>query len=249
MQILTLFTEASPSLQVAEIAEHLGLPRSSAYRYVSALRAHNLVEVDPDNGGYRLGPRILDLAAGMQRKPLHDLAMPHMERISRETGETAILCALRENVGVCLDKVEGHHALRVSYELGDSYPLHAAATGKAILAFLGADEQERVIRGAGLAQITDRTIVDPRKLRQELAKVRKAKYAESFGESIMGTRGMAAPIFSRTGHVAASIGVSAPEHRAEGTNRERIIRMLVQAAESITHGLSAPGGPKKTSHT
>jgi len=238
VRILTLFSEAAQTLQVSEIADQLGLPRSSAYRYISALRAHNLIEVDPDDGGYRLGPAILDLAASMQRKPLHDLSLPHMKRISRETGETVILCGIRENAGVCLEKVEGHHALRVSYELGDSYPLHAAATGKVILAFLGADEQERVLRLAGLPQITDRTITDPRKLRQKLAKIRKDGYAESFGESIMGTRGMAVPIFARSGHVVASIGVSVPEHRAQGANRERIVQLLLQAAEAVTNGLA-----------
>jgi len=239
VHILTLFSETTPTLQVSEIAEILGLPRSTAYRYIAALRSHGLVEVDPDLGGYRLGMRILDLAASMQSKSLHDLALPHMERISRETGETVILCGLRKDVGVCLEKVEGHHALRVSYELGDTYPLHAAATGKAIFAFLDAEEQRRVIDAVGLPVFTDTTITDPSALRRELAKVRRSGYAESYGESITGTRGLAAPVFSRIGHVAASIGISAPEHRAEGENRERMIELLLAAAEGLTQGLGS----------
>lgn len=241
VQILTLFGDATPTLSVAEIAEIMDLPRSTAYRYVSALRKHGLLEADLSLGRYRLGTKILDLAASMDRKSLYDLALPYMERISRETGETVILCGLRENVGVCMEKVEGHHALRVSYELGDTYPLHAAATGKAILAFLDSAERQRVIEAIGLPRLTETTITDLAKLRTELAKIRKKGYAESHGESIVGTRGLAAPIFSRSGHVSASIGVSAPEHRVHGASRTKMIGLLLTAAKALTQGLDAPG--------
>ena len=249
VQILTLFSEATPTLLVHEIAGLLELPRSTAYRYIAALRSTGLVEPDPENGGYRLGLKILDLAASMQRTSLHDLALPHMERISSETGETVILCGLRDNVGICIEKVEGHHALRVSYELGDTYPLHAAATGKAILAFIDGAEQSRVLEAIGLPALTDTTITDPSALRKELAKIRKAGYAESYGESIVGTRGVAAPIFSRIGRVAASIGISAPEHRAGGANRDRIIRLLLAAAEALTQDLGPAIGNKEITST
>jgi len=242
VQILTLFGEATQTLTVAEIAKIMDLPRSTAYRYIAALRTHGLIELDPEIGGHRLGMKILDLEAGMDRKSLYDLALPYMQRISRETGETVILCGLRENVGVCMEKVEGHHALRVSYELGDTYPLHAAATGKAIFAHLVASEQQRVIDAIGLHRLTDTTITDPKRLRDELAKIRKDGFAESHGESIAGTRGLAAPIFSRTGYVSASIGISAPEHRVRGSSRKKMISLVVEAAKALTQGLEAPGG-------
>jgi len=244
VKILTLFSETTPTLQVNEIAGVLELPRSTAYRYIAELRSNGLVESDPENGGYRLGLKVLELAASMQRTSLLDLALPYIERISRETGETVILCGLRENVGFCMEKVEGHHTLRVSYELGDTYPLHAAATGKAILAFLAADEQRRVLDAIGLPKLTDTTITDASALRKELAKIRTAGFAESYGESIAGTRGLAAPVFSRIGLVTASIGISAPEHRAEGGNRDRMIEMLLAAANILTQALGPSVGNK-----
>jgi len=246
VKILTLFSESTPTLQVHEIAATLQLPRSTAYRYVAALRSSGLLEPDPENGGYHLGYKILDLAASMQRSSLHDLALAHMERISRETGETVILCGLRENAGFCMEKVEGHHALRVSYELGDTYPLHAAATGKAILAFLAAEEQRRVIDAVGLPKLTETTITDASALRKELAKIRRTGFAESYGESLAGTRGIAVPIFSRIGHITASIGISAPEHRAEGANRDRMIELLLAAAETLTQDLGSAIGHNET---
>ena len=237
VQILTLFAD-SPVLQVAEIAEKMGQPRSTAYRYVAALKAHLLVEEMPNGPGYRLGPKILELAATMSRRPLREVAKPYLERISRETGETIILCGFRDHVGICLDKVEGHHALRVAYELGDTYPLHASATGKAIFANLESKERKRIIREVGLEAFTVATITDPLELERDAEHVREIGYSESDGEAIEGTRGIAAPIFSFSGRVIASIGASVPTHRSEGDDRVRLVQLLSTAAEQITRELT-----------
>jgi len=238
VQILTLLSE-SPQLQVAEIARELGLPRSTAYRYVAALRSHHLVDEASEGPGYRLGTKILELAATMSRRPLRDVARPYLERIARETGETVILCGLREHEGICLEKVDGHHALRVSYELGDTYPLHASATGKAIYAHLSPKEWKAILDEVGLERFTDTTITDPGALERESAKICKDGFSESDGEAIVGTRGIAAPIFSYSGRVVASIGASVPSHRGEGANRRLLIDRLVQAAGDITREIAA----------
>ncbi len=242
VQILTLFAD-SPVMQVSEIAECMGFPRSTAYRYIAALKAHLLIEEAADGPGYRLGPKILELAATMSRRPLREVAMPYLERIGRQTGETIILCGLRDHVGVCLEKVEGHHALRVSYELGDVYPLHASATGKAIFASLEPPERKRIIKEVGLEAFTPSTITDPAVLEREAEKIRQNGYSESHGEAIEGTRGIAAPIFSFSGRVIASIGASVPQHRGVGENRTQLIRMLTEAAEQITHELTTQEVP------
>jgi DNA-binding IclR family transcriptional regulator len=238
VQILTLFSD-SPILQVSEIAAKMGQPRSTAYRYVAALRANHLVEEVDDGPGYRLGPKILELAATMSRRPLREVAMPYLERIGRETGETIILCGLRDSVGVCLEKVDGSQTLRVSYELGDVYPLHASATGKAIFAHLDSKEQKQIIRDVGLEAFTDTTITDPDVLEQETTNIRKNGFSESRGEAIEGTCGLAAPIFSFSGRVVASIGASVPQHRGEGEDRTHLIQLLTEAAKQITRELTS----------
>jgi len=238
VQILTLLS-GSTQLQVAEIAEQLGLPRSTAYRYIAALRSHHLIEEAAEGPGYRLGTKILELAATMSRRPIRDIALPYMERIARETGETVILCGLRELEGICLEKVDGHHALRVSYELGDTYPLHATATGKAIYAYLNSKERRSIMDEVGLDRFTDTTITDPGALECEATRICEEGFSESDGEAIEGTRGIAAPIFSFAGRIVASIGASVPSHRGEGEDRQRLIDLLVHAAGDITREIAA----------
>lgn len=239
VRILELFSDSSPVLKVGEIARILELPRSTAYRYVSALKRHGLLEEARGEEGYRLGRRIIELAASMSRKPLRELALPHMEVIVRETGETVILCGLRGHVGVCLEKVDGHHALRVSFELGETYPLHAAATGKAIFAFLEPRIQKEIIADVGLPRFTSTTITDRAKLQRELARIRRLGFAESDGEAIEGTRGIAVPIFSPSNRILASLGVSAPVHRVKGESRKRLMQLLIDAGRNITRELNA----------
>jgi len=239
MRILELFSDSSPVLRVGEIARALDLPRSTAYRYVSALNRNGLLEQAPGENGYRLGRRIIELAASMSRKPLRELALPYMERVVRETGETVILCGLRGHVGVCLEKVDGHHALRVSFELGETYPLHAAATGKAILAFLEPKVRDAIIADVGLRRFTKTTITDETELRKELSRIRKLGFAESDGEAIEGTRGIAVPIFSPSKQVLASLGVSAPVHRVKGEKRSQLMELLIDAGRHITRELNA----------
>jgi len=238
VRILTLFVDR-PVLQVSEIAEELDLPRSTAYRYVAALKAHLLVEEASERPGYRLGTKILELAATMTHRPLRDVALPYMERISRETGETIILCGLHEHVGICMEIVEGHHTLRVSYDLGDTYPLHASATGKAIFAHLEQKEQAMIIEDVGLERFTETTITDSDLLLRESEKIRKKGYSESDGEAIEGTRGIAAPIFSFSGRIVASLGASVPRHRGEGSPRQQLISLLTDAARRITREITA----------
>jgi len=237
IQVLTMLAE-SPPLRVEEIAARLGLPRSTAYRYIAALRLHQMVEEAEDGPGYRLGTKVLELAATMTPRPFREVALPYLERIGRETGETIILCGLREHEGICLEKVDGTHALRVSYELGDTYPLHASATGKAILAYLDEPERRSVV-ARGLPQFTETTITDPVALERELAKIRRAGHSESAGEAIVGTLGIAAPIFSSAGRVVASIGASVPKLRGTGNTRTRLIDLLVRAAADITKEIAS----------
>ncbi len=246
VHILTLFVDA-PALSVPEIAGKMGLPRSTAYRYVAALKAHLLVEETERGHGYRLGPKVLELASAMSRRPIREVAMPYLERIGRETGETIILCGFRDHVGVCLEKVEGHHALRVSYEIGDLYPLHASATGKAIYAHLEPKERQRILKEVGLHRFTEMTITDPQTLEHEVSTIREQGYSESHGEAIEGTHGLAAPIFSFSGRVVASIGASVPQHRGEGENRTRLIELLTNAAEQITREITTQDMPSDES--
>ena len=243
VRILTLFRTVSPVMNVSDIAAHLGLPKSTAYRYLAALKRHGLIEDDVRTGDYRLGPKILELARSISRKSLEEIALPFMEELSRTTGETIILSGLRKHEGVCLEKVEGHHALRVSHERGAIFPLHAGASGKVLVAYLDEAEQDLIITKVGLPRFTETTIIDPDKLKRDLKKIKEQGYAESDGEVIRGTYGIGAPILTPSGTVLAGLCVDAPKQRLEGKNRTRMVSMVVRTARKIMEEIQAHSVP------
>ncbi len=237
LRILTLFGEVRAELSAADIARSLDLPRSTTYRYVLALKAHGLLEEDPRTGLLRLGGRLLQLAGGVRKRGLIEISRPVMERLATETGETFILAGLHEMNGICLERVEGHHALRVSHERGAIFPLHAGATGKVLLAHLPKEDQERII-AQGLPRFTETTITDPKVLRAELRRIRRRGYAESDGEVLPHTYGLAMPILSDTGWILAALGMSAPSTRLDSTRKAPVLEKMTAATRAIARELA-----------
>ncbi len=183
---------------------------------------------------YHLGEMILSLARNVPKKRLQDIAIPFMHELSAQTGEAMCLSTLHDNQGVCIERVEAHHSLRVSHELGAIFPLHAGTSGKILMAYLDREEQERIIANMGLALFSEATITDPDELFKELAKIRKLGYALSNGEVIPGTYGIGAPIMSRKGKAVAALSISAPIQRMEEARRRKTIALVVSAAKKIT---------------
>lgn len=238
VKILSLFAEGRPVFSVAEIASRVGIPKSTIYRHIAALKVHGLLEEDVRTGDYRLGGKILELAASARRRGLVEIALPIMESLSKETGETFILAGLNRMKGICLERVEGHHALRVSHERGAVFPLHAGASGKVLLAHLDQGEQKRIIEEGGLPRFSPTTITDKKTLLAELLRIKDQGYATSAGEVIAHTYGVAGPIFASTGKILAALTVSAPAERLAGARRREMIRLVVEAAKAITREVS-----------
>lgn len=182
---------------------------------------------------------ILNLARNVPRRRLQDIAIPFMQRLAAETGEAICLSTLHDSQGVCVERVEAQHTLRVSHELGAIFPLHAGASGKVLLAFLDRQEQEAVIDKLGLPRFSKTTITDRRALLAELAQIREQGYALSDGEVIPGTFGIGAPVVSRTSQIVAALSLSAPTHRLKIRKQDAVIELVVETARRISTRLQS----------
>lgn len=238
LNILTLFDKDHPAMSISEIASRLGFPESTVYRYIATLKSWRLIEEDSKPGCYRLGPKILELARVVRQRSIIDISFPIMEQLSNQTGETVILASIYDRKGICLEKVEGYHNLRVSFERGTTFHLHAGATGKVLMAYLNEEEQDSIIKEVGLPKFTENTITDPKRLKVELKKIREDGFAVSDGEVHQGVRAIAAPIFNSKGRIIADLSLGAPIHRLEGSRKEETIQLVTNAAREITEQIS-----------
>ena len=137
--ILNVFSTDEPELGVTEIADRVGLHKSTVHRFMVNLDAAGLVERNPRSGRYRLGLHIFELGGlVMQRMNLWDEALPFLEGLVRDTGETGHLAVLDGGEAIYIERVEARRPLRVPSAIGRGYPAHATNLGKVLLADLPA---------------------------------------------------------------------------------------------------------------
>ncbi len=227
-EILELFTPADPEWTLTEIAAATGLPVTTSFRIVASLAANGYLERDPETRRYGLGPAAMALGRRSQITPgLLTNARAALDWLARATGQTALMTVVSEDRhgGTCIERVEGGHVVPLSSRPGVTGPLHAGASKKVLLAFLGEREQT-AITSDSLERLCRGTITDRRRLQAHLARIRSAGWAASYEETDPGVWGLAAPVVAPTGTVVGAIGLAGSgDSRAAGMSAAAVTRV------------------------
>ncbi len=141
--ILRALRETQTGMSLGQIAERVGLARSTVQRIVAALQAERLVIADSNGGGWRLGPELHALAEAAQYNIVEHCRLLLTE-LTQKTGETADLSVLRGAGMIFLDQVPGTHRLRTVSSVGEVFPLTTTANGRACLAKLPPEQAEKL---------------------------------------------------------------------------------------------------------
>jgi DNA-binding IclR family transcriptional regulator len=236
VDILELVAARPDGLQLHAVSAELEAPKSSLLPLLRALAARGYLE-QGRAGEYRLGPRVHALGhSAAPRRELHDVARPALVELMRRTGETVFLGTLaadRMSV-VYVDKVESEHVIRYSAGVGDRRPLHATATGKALLAFLPAEERDELLKSLALPRHTERTMTSLAALRAALDEIRRTGVCVSIDEIVRGASGVSAPIFDRHGRVVAACAIGGPTDRVRPQ-----LRPLATEVKATARAISA----------
>lgn len=143
--ILRVLKNAQSGMSLGQIAERVGLPRSTVQRITSALAEEKFVISDVNGGGLRLGPE-LGALAGNEPYNIVEHCRLLLTELTQKTGETTDLAVMRGIGMVFLDQVPGTHRLTTVSKVGEVFPLTTTANGKACLAHLPAEEAIKLIR-------------------------------------------------------------------------------------------------------
>lgn len=245
--ILLAFAEGNSELGVSELGRRLHLPKATVHRLVQVLVARDLLSRDEGTGRYRLGLMAFRLGSAFLRTlDVRQAALPVMQVLAQQTGETVNLNIVRDGHRVCIEKVESSQDVRHFVELGRPLPLFAGASGKVLLAHLDPLTVEAVLRDQ-VRPLTARTVTDLERIRAELARIRQRGYAVSTGERVDGASAVSAPIRDAQGNVVAGLTVSGPTYRFTPARVRAMIPVVVEAAAAISRRLGfvpqALGGP------
>jgi DNA-binding IclR family transcriptional regulator len=240
-RILSLFNKQNPNLDADRISQAIDIPKSSVYRYLNTLIQESILEYDPATKKYELGLKILELGATAYHQiELRKIAIPFMEELAKKTIETVYLAALNRDRAICIERIESDHPIRLSINRGESFPLHASATARILMAYLSDEEQDRIIK-KGLKKFTDYTITDPHKLRKNLREIKKLGFAFSDQELDMGAKAVSAPIFDFFGRAIAGLSVAGPVHRFAGKKVAEYRDLVVDCSRKISSKLGYTG--------
>ena len=221
---------------VTEIAGQLGVHKSTAFRLVTTLEAHDLVEQTEDRGKYRLGLGLVRLAGtSTARLDVVQQARPVIRRLAGECGETVNIAVLGNHAALYVDQVTGGSGLQSHNWVGQQIPLHATSNGKVLLSELSRAEVDELVER--LTPYTPQTITRRDALHRELGKVREQGYAVATDELEVGLTAIAAPVRSAHGDVVASMSISGPTLRLPDERVETLVPALLAACANVSQRL------------
>jgi DNA-binding IclR family transcriptional regulator len=242
MDVLSLLEKRNNGASIRDLVDLLGLPRTTVYRILNTLQFHDVVRRTAE-GTYRLGPRLLALAArtlaDAQDYDLAALSRPHLEQLSEKTGEGCKVSVLDGNAILVVAAVQGTREYALTVVPGQRQPLHAGAASKMLIAHLPRKELDELLGDAELFRYTNKTLADRKRLFAELARIRRDGWSQDRGEYSPAICAYAAPIRDRSGKVIAALSV--PFLQGSSPTHMEIIRVAVIAvAGAIAADLPAP---------
>ncbi len=213
LAILGCFTPARPVLGIADIADELGMSRSTTHRYVITLVALGYLEQGASRK-YRLGLRVTDLGmSAINSTGLREHARPYLEELRQRTSYTTCLSVLDGTEILCVDRARsfrrGLTEAERQLEPGSRLPAHATSIGKLLMAFLPQNEQRDVLASLKTSKVGPNTITAKRTLRDELDQVREAGFAVNDEELESELLCIAAPVRNASREVVAGVNIAA----------------------------------------
>ncbi len=241
LDILLCFSKDKPTLSLTEIAEQVGMHKSTIHRLLATLESRNFITRDRTTGAYQLGFLFVELASIL----LSDInvsrwASPYLAQLSEKSGETVDLAVLNNDHVVYLQVVESTQRVKIAAAVGEKLPAFCTASGKAFLAYLPEDYSHRIL-SQGFPQFTDYTRTSPEDLLEDLRQTRDRGFAISEQEYEKDIHAVAAPIMDVNGCPIAVIAIVGPSYRMSHERMLMLGQVIKETAQAIVHevGLAA----------
>ena len=211
--VLESFTSEQPEWGVRELSRKLEINATTIYRLVATFQGAGYLEQNVETQKYRLGPRVIKLASVYTHvNPITTWARRVFERYRDSFEFNFYLGQLSGFEVAYLAVLDGHGPIKVVVEPGGSTSLHATALGKVLLAFQDQSYFEAYLAHDKLQKHTDRTIVDPGLLRQQLRQIRVQQYAINDGEFYDDVGAVGVPLFDQHSGVKLCVSLAYPRH-------------------------------------
>ncbi|WP_442579843.1 IclR family transcriptional regulator [Mesorhizobium sp. ASY16-5R] len=238
MDVLGELAHHEAGQTISELTQTLRLPRTTIYRILNSLQQHSMVRRD-EGGAYHLGRRLLSLAAHVASRAsevdLAAIAQPFLDRLAAELGEGIKLSVIDQDGILVLAAAQGRREYALTVAPGQRMPIHAGAASKLLLAHLPSDDLEYWL-AKPLTAYTSKTVTDPKRLRTELAKIKRLGWAQDKGENAPSIHAFAAPVLTGSGKMVGALSVPFLAG-AEPSRMEEIRMAAIDMAKTISQAM------------
>lgn len=232
--ILEAVARSRNPVPFSDLAELLGIDRSSAFRLAKTLKRRGFLASAEGKTDFFLGPSIWRLARQYDwSNVLVKISHEHLQALAHRTAETAHLAVREGRYALFIDQATAKQAVLVAGHAGELMPLHCAALGKALILDFDLRRLKTILGTQPLESFTPQTITQVEKLAEDCGAMRATGVATDSEEYASGLRCLAAPIRDKDGAIIASIGISAPAMRFPPSRHGEFAREVLKAALDI----------------
>lgn len=226
VQVLKACHRLGGGLSLGELAKEIGIPRSTVQRIVQTLAAEGFLVSSGAAHSISLGPELLAMGAA-SAMDIVERTHPLLKDLARQTGETVDLSRLSRDHAIFVNQAPGSHRLQAVSAIGNSFPLHCTANGKAMLALMEDDELAQVMMRSRQA-FTPKTLTETATLMTEIAEIRRTGIAFDNEEHTLGISAIGMGFMAPTRQVFA-ISIPVPTIRFGAVKRhcESVLRQAV----------------------
>lgn len=214
LDLIEYFARTKKPASLAEIQQHFGWPRSSAYNILNTLVERGYMYEPARRGGYYPTPRLCRVADSIvSADPLNERLSVLLEKLAAETGETAIVAAPAGRFSVYLDVIESTSPIRYAAHVGMRIPIHAGASGRALLSLYSPAERASLLSKISFERYGANALMKAEDVEAVLANSRKRGWYQSIREYSADLAAIAIPVMTDERRFA--IVVAGPQYRLE----------------------------------
>ncbi|KRE22754.1 IclR family transcriptional regulator [Paenibacillus sp. Soil522] len=214
---------------MTEIAEHVGLHKSTVHRMLATLEEKGFIERDRSTDRYHLGLKMWELSANLSRSDDQaTIWLPEMERLRDKLGETVSIYVRDGSERIRMQAVQSNQPVRRVAPVGVRLPLYAGASSKVLIAYSDPVTQESIFGDPAWLYS-----IDLDQYKQQLEEICLQGYATSFEEREPGAAALSAPIFNRKGKLTAALSVSGPASRLTLQTMKEYAPVMIESANRM----------------
>jgi len=238
LAVLELLIASRKGLTVSEIARSLGLARSTTFYIINTIEECGYIYRTSPRGPLTFTAKLLELASGsLGCLGIRGPAAPFLRLLMQKTGLTVHLGVISQNEVVLIDKAAPTKGPPLATWVGKRMPIHCTGLGKALMAYLPAEQIEHHIQ-QGLIRYNENTIVSASKLKDEYQRIRGRGFALDDEEETVGLRCIGAPLFDQNNQAVAAISIAGTSSQLADEKLESLVRAVTQAAGAISARMS-----------